>query len=132
MLHCKCRDLILIQNYFDEDKQQVKSHPFVVFNDDAMNLEGKPYDFIALAVSSYKRKIDEIVDSNKYPDRLNVYVKDGLKKNSFIKCGVLVYFTKKANYSVIGALSEDAWYEMLNKVENLDDNGKLYQNINNL
>lgn len=124
-------DIVYIHSYVDANGDEVSAHPFIVLAEEYGTVDGKRYNLIGVAISSYKNSFDKTWKSINDKTIVNVYVKDGVVKDSFVKCGCLVYFNLEY-YQKIGTISDEAWNNIVMRVEELDEIGLLEENTRNL
>lgn len=120
-----------IHSYIDASGNQVSAHPFIVMDSSVGTIDGKRYNLTAIACSSYKSTDDKFTLGLRNRSIVNVYASDGMLKDSFAKCGCLVYFNL-AYYQYIGSISDRAWNDIIRKIDDLYEEGKLTKNTNNL
>lgn len=117
----KTGDIILIENFISQGSP-VSRHSFVVIEDKNGQLCSLDYDFIALLMSSFKDK-EQKEKKLKYPGNFPISassedVKDGHKKEGYIKAEQFYYFSKSnTTYKVIGELKKDTLDSLMDFIE---------------
>lgn len=135
---CKKGDIILIEDYVDSGTQ-LSRHSFVVIEDKAGEVTGVPFDFIGLAMSSFK---DEAQKKRKlsYPGNMEIAPDDEIMnpganhKTGYIKADQFYYFAKaKTSFSVIGSLTAETLSLLFEFIESLFERGiDIKQIVDNL
>lgn len=134
---CKIGDIILISNFIGDGNNNVKSHYFVVVNDEAGSIEGLDFDIVGAVMSSFKNE-EHKRKKLRYEENLEITENDGVinnhnLKDGYIKNDQLHYFNKNTtNYLVVGQIDGDVLIKILQLMQYLDTKGKLKQNIENL
>lgn len=133
---CKLGDIIVINDFIGEDKNLIKTHSFVVVNDEQDTIAGLDYDMVATIISSFKsdehkRKKLKHKENMELPiDAMN---EKDFKKSSYVKADQAYYFNKKKiKYYVLATLNEEYLDELLKLIMKLASEGKLKQIIDNL
>lgn len=128
----KLGDILLIDEYLDEDGLCVNAHPFIVLNNENGIIEGYAYDLVGnfmSSIKSYKHKVEVL----KYNSNLLININDGVKRESFIKAGIIYYFdSKNIRYKHLGNIGEEAYQKLIQLLQLLDETEVLMNNINNL
>lgn len=128
----KLGDILLIDEYLDEDKQIVNAHPFIVVNIENGVIEGYPYDLIGNFMSSIK-SYEHRIAVLKYQSNLLINIDDGVKRESFIKAGIIYYFdSKNIKYRHLGNIGEEVYQKLIQLLQLLDEAEDLMININNI
>lgn len=123
--------IVLIDEYLDVDNKTVGKHPFVVLNNDTEYVNEKRYNIVAVALSSYKNKLQR-KKNRIFNTSVDLFSpEDGVIKDSFVKCDVLVYFNQE-RYKKIGSVTTKGFNDIIYKVTELDEKNKLSMNLNNL
>ena len=134
---CKVGDVIVIDKYISDDGTVLSRYSFVVINDNADEIKGLKYDFVANVMSSFKdekhkhRKL-------KYKENVGVTSDDIISDNKnnkegYIKADQLFYFNKKKiKYYVLATISDDLLDELIRLIVELEVENKLKQNTKNI
>ena len=133
---CKIGDIILITDPKNNGRH-IGRHTFVVIKDEGGEIEGIPFDFVGLILSSLKNETDR-KRLLKYPT--NKEVKSGAMitdpHNGFdacIKADQFYYFSKeKIDYTIIGSLDIEPFNELISFIQELISSGvKIKQVLDN-
>lgn len=131
---CEIGDIILIYNPRRMHKS-IGMHSFVVLDDTHGNIKSVNFDFVGLLMSSMDtpEKKEKLMryDGNFpiSPDEQNV-LNNGNGKYACIKADQFYYFNKdKIKYKVIGKLNEDIFNLLIEFIEELSENGMVFQQI---
>lgn len=135
---CKQGDIILIKSYKDHEVT-LPRHSFVVIDDEGGQVQGVPFDFIALVMSSFKDE-EQKKRKLKFPGNFPITASDETmlkwanNKDGYIKAEQFYYFNKeKTEFDVIGELNEDTFYLLIAFIESLAEQGiKIDQILDNL
>ena len=134
---CKLGDIIVVNEFKDENGYTVPKHSFVVINDEADYVEGLRYDFVSNIMCSFH---DEDHKSKKLRFEENFPIKEELisgkrinNKDGYIKADQLFYFDKKTiDYKVIAHMDSELLDDLVQLILVLNEKGKLKQVITNL
>lgn len=130
---CKVRDIIVIDEYEHEGKMLSK-HSFVIIDDEADEIQGLPYDFVANVMSSFKNN-EQKARKLKYPGNFPIGLDDRITdpdngKEGYIKAEQFYYFKKDTiDFSVIGEINKDKFDELIKFMQELDDFEEILDNI---
>ena len=134
---CKVGDIILVRNYTTEDGENSSRHSFIVVEDEAGEIMGLSYDFVANVMSSirdeeHKAKKMRFIE-NLFISSENMIVEKSNGKDAYIKADQLYYFDKtKTDYIVIGKAEQSVIEELMDLLEKLESKGRLKIVIKNL
>lgn len=135
---CKQGDIIVINEYLDHGSV-LPRHSFVVIDDEGGTVQGLSFDFIAQVMSSFKSE-EQKKRKLKYPGNFPITASDkdmnpgANSKEGYIKAEQFYYFDKsKTKFSVIGKMTDSAFFDLLDFIESLADKGvSIEQIIDNL
>lgn len=119
---CKVGDIILVRKYVSNGVQ-LKTHSFIIIDDQNGEIQGLSYDYICNVLSSLKSK-EQRIRKLSYPGNYELKSEDMITsphngKDAFIKTDQLYFFKKDLlDYRVIGHISNDAMDDLLNFIEN--------------
>lgn len=132
---CKVRDIIIVKNY-EHNGKAVNKHSFVVIDDEADQIQGLDYDFVANVMSSFKdeeQKLRKLSYPGNFPIGLNDRVTNPDNgKEAYIKTEQLYYFNKeKISFTVIGSLNEETYNKLIYFINNLieETDGEIIEEI---
>lgn len=128
----KLGDIILIEEYLDDNGEMVSAHPLIVINTEGGKISGLDFDFIGCFMSSFKNS-NHKSRVLKHDSNLLVTVEDGVDRDSYIKADVIHYFdSSKINYIFVGELTQDLYDLLLKVIRMLSEENRLEINTNNL
>lgn len=117
---CSVGDIILIKKFTDENGEVVPVHPFVVVDDQEDKIRGLDFDLVCVLMSSFKNRKHK-KDKLKLKQNLEITVKDGVKKDGFLKANTLHYFLKKdTDYILVAKVDDDLLDELLDLIQELN------------
>ena len=122
---CRAGDIIVISNYKHKNIE-INKHSFVVLDDEAGEIQGLDYDFVANVMSSFKNQEQKKWKLSKYPQNFKIEISDRItnpdnKKEGYIKADQFYYFSKEnIEYQVIGAMTESKFRELIEFINNLE------------
>jgi hypothetical protein len=122
---CRPGDIILIEHYYSNDGHEIGRHSFIVLEDEGGQIKGLDYDLICNVMSSFKNK-EQREKKLKYPGNFEIknmdtQVKNGNKKDGYIKAEQFFYFNKaKTEFVVIGFVVKEVFEQLLEFVANLE------------
>lgn len=134
---CKVGDIIVVDNYISEDCTVLPRHSFVVIDDNANEIRGLKYDFVANVMSSFKSE-EHKQKKLRFKENVGITSNDivsGSKngKDGYIKADQLYYFNKnKLNYYVLATISEDLLTDLIKLIVELELEDRLKQNTKNI
>ena len=106
-------DIVFVNEFTYENKQQGSNHLFVVVADDDRVL---PLEYFGLIVSSHREKSKE--NSNlRYNEPLDKNTKNALKQDSIVKCDQLYTFPKANIQFKIGSVDVDDFIRFIQAYE---------------
>lgn len=118
---CRVGDIIVVDRYISHGQIQ-SHHSFVVIKDDGGEIQGIPFDLVALVMSSYGKdpsKREEVKHRKlSYPGNFpivsdDVDVPHGNTKEGYIKAEQFYFFKKDTiTFQVIGKIDEEI-YDLL-------------------
>ncbi len=108
---CKIGDIILINN-FKVDGMTIPRHSFIVIEDSNGQINGLPYDFISVIMTSIKNNSQEFhklgFPGNFYLDNSETNTNPNNGKDSIVMTDIFYYFNKnKITYQNIGSINND-------------------------
>lgn len=130
---CQRGDIILIDHYISQESR-VGRHPFIVLDDKNGEIKGVTFDFIGLAMSSFK-DADQKERKLKYPGNFPIAVDDFTRNDKapvdgYVKAEQFYYFDKsKINFKVIGKMDEDIFNLLLEYIQELAKQGVEFEQI---
>lgn len=135
---CKQGDIILVKSYKDHESI-LSRHSFVVIDDEGGQVQGVPFDFIALVMSSFKND-EQKRRKLRYPGNFPITASDekmidwANDKEGYIKAEQFYYFNKeKIQFDVIGELNEETYNLLILFIESLAEKSiKIDQIVDNL
>ena len=134
---CKVGDIIVINNYISEDGTVLPRHSFVVIDDNADEIRGLKYDFVANVMSSFKNE-EQKQKKLSYKENIGVSSDDIISdtkngRDGYIKADQLYYFNKdELDYYVLATISDDLLDELIKLIVELEVENKLKQNTRNI
>ena len=135
---CKLGDIIVVESYLGENKEEINRHSFIVISDEPSMIQGLAYALVTTVISSFKGKKHKkeklLYKGNK---KINSFIKNerevSMKKDSYIKADKLFYFKKeKLKYYVFGRISDDLLEELFELIIKLREENKLLDVKDNL
>lgn len=135
---CKLGDIIVVESYLGENKEEINRHSFIVISDEASMIQGLAYDLVTTVISSFKGKQHKKEKlSYKGNKEIKSFIKNerevSMKKDSYIKADKLFYFNKdKLKYYVFGRISDDLLEELFELIIELREENKLIDVKDNL
>lgn len=130
---CKAGDIIIIDSYRSHEAT-IGRHSFIVLDDKEGVVKGLPFDFIALAMSSFKDNSQK-ERKMKYPGNFPISVDDvnitkGNGKSGYVKAEQFYYFNKdKVRYTIIGHVESEIFHLLLEFIEQLAKDGVKFDMI---
>ncbi|MGL5329088.1 MAG: type II toxin-antitoxin system PemK/MazF family toxin [Peptostreptococcaceae bacterium] len=133
---CKVGDIILVNTYKHGDTV-LNKHSFVVVDTDGGKIKSAEYHMNGVVMGSFhnekhrEKKLAytqniEILNSETHTSPDN-------GKDGYVKCDQLYYFNKeKISYSVIGDVSEETMIKIMDHINELAEEGKVTNIIDNL
>lgn len=116
---CCVGDIILIKNFKNEDGKKVSMHPFVIVDDQEDIIKGLDFDMVGVLMSSFKNE-EHRLKKLSYKQNIEITVKDGVKKNGYLKANQLHYFQKRnTDYIVLGKVDEKLLCTLINLIQEL-------------
>ena len=121
---CKARDSIVIEHY-KHAGQSINKHSFVIVDDEADQIRGIDYDFVANVMSSFKDEVQK-ARKLKYPGNFPIKVNERItnpdnQKEGYIKSEQFYYFKKdKIEFDVIGEITEEKFAQLIEFINNLE------------
>lgn len=127
---CKLGDIVVINNFKNENNEDILKHSFVIINDEADYLNGLRYDFVANMMCSFH---NERHKKKKLKHKSNLPIKEKMisgkrlnSKEGYIKADQLYYFDKKKiKYHVIAHIDENLLDELVKLILLLHEEGNL-------
>ena len=127
---CKLGDLIIIDEFKNENNEIVPRHTFVVINDKPDFIEGFKYDFVSNMLCSFH---NEEHKKNKLKSKSNLPVKEKRisgeyinEKEGYIKANQLYYFNKKKiKYKVFAHMEPELLDELVQLILELNNKNML-------
>ncbi|MGL5415506.1 MAG: hypothetical protein ACRDAU_07590 [Clostridium sp.] len=122
---CKAGDIIVINNY-EHNGIEIKRHSFVVIVDEADQIQGLDYDFVANVMSSFKNEKQKAWKLSNYPGNFLIEVNERTTnpdngKEGYIKAEQLYYFNKnKIEFDVIGKVTTEKLNELIEFINSLE------------
>lgn len=135
---CKLGDIIVVESYLGENKEEINRHSFIVISDEPSMIQGLAYDLVTTVISSFKGKQHKKEKlSYKGNKEIKSFIKNerevSMKKDSYIKADKLFYFNKdKLKYYVFGRISDDLLEELFKLIIELREESKLIDVKDNL
>ena len=135
---CKLGDIIFVESYLGENKEEINRHSFIVISDEPSMIQGLAYDLVTTVISSFKGKQHKKEKlSYKGNKEIKSFIKNerevSMKKDSYIKADKLFYFKKeKLKYYVFGRISDDLLEELFELIIELREESKLIDVKDNL
>lgn len=130
---CKIGDIIVIQNYVSRGKP-LNRHSFIVLDDRNGEIEGLPFDFISLVMSSFKDE-EQKAKKLKYPGNFpivsdDVNIAHGNTGSGYVKAEQLYLFKRATiKYQVIGSLKPDIFNLLVEFIQALQEQGIQFEYI---
>lgn len=134
---CKVGDIIVVEKYVGEDGTVLPRHSFVVVDDNADEISGLKYDFVANVMSSFKDDRHK-TKKLKFKENLGITSEDIISdtkngRDGYIKADQLYYFKKKKlKYYVFASINDELLDELIKLIIELEVENKLKQNTKNL
>lgn len=131
---CAIGDIILINN-FKIGNQIIPKHSFIVVDDSNGQIEGMPFDFISVIMTSIKSPQQEKYKlgfpGNFYIDNSDTNTNPNNGKDGIAMTDIFYYFNKsKITYTNIGNLNPDTVKELIDFINTSEH--QIYENIDNL
>lgn len=130
---CKVRDIIVVDEY-EHDGKMMNKHSFVIIDDEADEIQGLPYDFVANVMSSFKDE-EQKARKLRYAGNFPVELEDRVTnpdngKTGYIKAEQFYYFKKDTiQFKVIGEINEDKFNELIEFIHELENFEDILDNI---
>ncbi len=130
---CKVGDIIVVNKY-QSAGMVVNKHSFVVLEDKEGIVKGLAFDFVALAMSSFKDEVQK-ERKMKYPGNFPIVAEDvdvpyGNRKSGYIKAEQFFYFNKsKIEYTVVGRIEPEIFNLLLDFINELVKTGIHFDRI---
>lgn len=134
---CKIGDIIAVNNFIGDGKNNVGFHYFIVVEDEKGTISGFSFDIVSVVMSSFQSE-EHKRKKLKYEANIEIDVTDGnvngnKLKNGYIKADQLFYFDKhKTKYYVVGQVDGDVLIKLIEHINYLDKKGLLKENLLNL
>ncbi len=134
---CKVGDIIVVEEYIGEDGVKLPRHSFVVVDDNANEISGLKYDFVANVMSSFKNDKHK-AKKLRYKENLGITSDDIISntkngKDGYIKADQLHYFKKKKlKYYVFASINDELLDELIRLIIQLEVENKINKNIKNI
>lgn len=130
---CQRGDIILIEHYISQENK-VGRHPFIVLDDKNGEIQGVTFDFIGLAMSSFK-DAEQKERKMKYPGNFPIAVDDFNRTDKkpidgYVKAEQFYYFDKnKIKFNVIGKMDEEIFNLLIEFIQELIEKGVEFEQI---
>lgn len=134
---CKLGDIIVINEFKDNNGELIPKHSFVVINDEPNFIQGLSYDFVSNVMCSFhsdtQKKHKLRIKSNLEIKPENINGKSLNEKSGYIRADELFYFRKdKIEYKVIAHINDELLDKLVKLIIKLHDENKEKNVITNL
>ena len=134
---CKVGDVIVIDKYISDDGTVLSRHSFVVIDDNADEIKGLKYDFVANIMCSFhneEHKNKKLKYEENFPIKEQLISGEKINnKSGYIKADQLYYFDKNLiEYQVIAHMEAELLDELVQLILVLNEKGLLKNVISNL
>jgi len=134
---CKVGDIIVINEFKNENDKVISKHSFVVISDEENYISGLKYDFVVNMLCSFH---NEKHRNKKIKFRENLEIKETSicgkninNKTGYIKVDQLYYFDKNLiTYKVIACMDNGLLEELISLIIKLNKEGLLKNILTNL